>query len=111
MIINVFCVFLGLLAGAGGIFWYLNGTVWPVRADALRREVEEQVRIATREECSQEVQPVVQEVIRQIQEVVNIVEEAVIVLMGQFQEITDAAIQEAHATATQLQSSAGTVGR
>ncbi|MCA9460590.1 MAG: hypothetical protein KC563_08575 [Nitrospira sp.] len=110
MIINVFCVFLGLLAGAGGIFWYLNGTVWPVRADALRREVEEQVRIATREECSQEVQPVVQEVIRQIQEVVNIVEEAVIVLMGQFQEITDAAIQEAHATATQLQSSAGTVG-
>ena len=111
MIIYGLCVFFGMVAGAGGLFWYLNEKVWPVRMDTLRREVEERVRLATREECSQEVQPIVQEVIRQIQEVVNIVEEAVIVLIGQFQEITDAAIQEANATATQLQSAPGsTVG-
>ncbi|MCZ6718247.1 MAG: hypothetical protein O6944_03705 [Gammaproteobacteria bacterium] len=50
-------------------------------------------------------QPVIDQAVAHIQEVVNIVEDAVIELMGRFQEITDGAIQEANATASRLQRS------
>ena len=107
MIISGLWVILGMLIGALGTFWYLQKKVWPPRRQQLCEEVEQRVRLATREDCAREVQPAVEEVIQQIQEVATIVEEAVIVLMNQFEEITEAAIREANATAIQLQSSTG----
>jgi len=53
-------------------------------------------------ESAEKVQPVVDHVISQIQDVANRVDEAVLEFIVRFQEITDAAIQEASQPAADL---------
>jgi len=79
--------------------------VWPRQLERVTQEVEQRVRHETQQESFGLVQPVIDQAVAHIQEVVDIVEDAVIELMTRFQEITDGAIQEANATASQLQSS------
>ncbi len=93
------------LARGGGATLWLRRTVWPRQLERVTQEVEQRVRHETQQESFGLVQPVIDQAVAHIQEVVDIVEDAVIELMTRFQEITDGAIQEANATASQLQSS------
>lgn len=105
MIVEMLCLGIGLLLGAGGATLWLRWNVWPRQLEQVVHEVEQRARQETQQESSDIVQPVIDQAVAQIQEVVNIVEDAVIELMGRFQEITDGAIQEANATASQLKNS------
>lgn len=105
MFLEMLCLGIGLLLGAGGATLWLRRNVWPRQLQHVTREVEQRVRQETRQESSDIMQPVIDQAVAHIQEVINIVEDAVIELMTRFQEITDGAIHEANATASQLQDS------
>ena len=103
MIIEVVCVIGGGLLGSGAMLYFLQRKIWPEKIQQIRQDVENQVKSDTFQQSSETVQPVLEQVISQIQEVVNIVEEAVLELIVRFQEITDAAVQEANQTASELE--------
>jgi len=105
MVVELLCLGIGLLLGAGGATLWLRRNVWPRQREHVTHEVEQRVRQEMQQESSEFVQPVIDQSVAHIQEVVDIVEDAVIELMSRFQEITDGAIQEANATASQLQPS------
>ena len=102
MIVGVFCLVVGIFIGLGAAFIYLQKKQWPAHIQQVTQELEQQVKQATFQHSAATVQPVMGQVISQIQEVVNIVEDAVLELIVRFQEITDAAIQEANQTAAEL---------
>ncbi len=100
--IEIIFLIVGVLLGAGSAVYVLQNKMWPVKIQEMQKEVEEHVRLETLRRNAETVQPVMGAVISQIQEVVNIVEDAVLELIVRFQEITDAAIQDANKTASEL---------
>ena len=105
MIVEVLCVVVGVVVGVAAAVFYLRKKIWPVKIQQVREQVELQVKQETFQRSAETVEPVVDQVVSQIHEVVNIVEEAVLELIVRFQEITDAAIQDANHTAAELGSS------
>ena len=93
---------VGAVLGAGFTVYVLQHKKWPVQLQQIQQEVEARVKQETLQYSSATVQPVVNQVVSQIGEVVNIVEDAVLELIVRFQEITDAAVQEANQTAAEL---------
>lgn len=102
VIIGILCLVVGVIVGAGIAVYVLQQKTWPVKLQQMRQEVETRVKQETLQQNAAIVQPVMGQVISEIQEVVNIVEDAVLELIVGFQEITDAAIQEANQTALEL---------
>lgn len=102
MMIEMLCLVVGLVGGSGATFIFLQKKKWPILVQQVKQEVEQRVQQETFQRSATTVQPVVDQVVSQIQEVVNIVEDAVLELIVRFQEITDAAVQEANQTATEL---------
>ncbi len=92
----------GALLGTGMTVYVLQQKKWPVKLQQMQEEVELRVKQETLQQNAAIVQPVMGQVISQIEEVVNIVEDAVLELIVRFQEITDAAIQDANQTASEL---------
>ena len=100
MIELLWVVFGGILGV--GITYLLKKKKWHQKIQQVRQEVEMSTKQQIYKENAEAVQPVVDQVVSQIQDVMSIVEEAVLELIVRFQEITDAAIQEAHNTAAEL---------
>ena len=107
MVFELGCVFLGGLLGSGAAIYLLQQKKWPSMIREVEKQVECRVRRKTLIHNARAVGPIVDQVVSQIQEVVTIVEEAVLELIVRFQEITDAAIQEANQTAGELGHEAG----
>ncbi len=93
---------VGLLIGSAGTIYIWQKKKLPEKIEQIRQEVELRVKQETLGQNAGAVQPVVDHVVSQIQEVINIVEDAVLELIVRFQEITDAAVQEANQTAAEL---------
>ena len=102
---DIICFVVGTVLGAGLTMYILEQKKWPVKIQQMQEEVEARVKQETLQCNAATVRPVMGEVIAHIQEVVNIVEDAVLELIVRFQEITDAAIQDANQTASELASS------
>jgi len=102
MVVELVCVVAGGLFGCGLTAYVFQQKRWPVMIQHVKFEVEQKVKQDILQQTTATVQPVVDHVVSQIQEVVNIVEEAVLELIVRFQEITDAATQEANQTAAEL---------
>ena len=97
----IYLVF-GVLLGASMTVYVLQQKKWPKKIHQIQEEVEARVKRETLQQNAATVQPVMGQVISQIEEVVNIVEDAVLELIVRFQEITDAAVQDANQTAAEL---------
>ena len=93
---DIICFVVGTVLGAGLTMYILEQKKWPVKIQQMQEEVEARVKQETLQCNAATVRPVMGEVIAHIQEVVNIVEDAVLELIVRFQEITDAAIQDAN---------------
>ncbi len=102
MMIELLCLVVGGVLGAGLTTYYLQQKQWPEKIQQVKLETEQAAKRETLQHSAAAVQPVVDQVVSQIQDVVNIVEEAVLELIVRFQEITDAAIQDANQTASEL---------
>lgn len=100
--LEIICLIVGALLGAGMTRYVLQQKTWPVKLQQMQQEAAVRVKQETLQQNAAIVQPVMGQVIVQIQEVVNIVEDAVLELIVRFQEITDAAIQDANKTASEL---------
>ncbi len=103
--LEIVILVVGIFLGAGIAVYVLQQKRWPVQLQQMQQEVEARVKLETLQQNAATVHPVMEQVIGQIQEVVNIVEEAVLELIVRFQEITDAAIQDANQTASELAAS------
>ncbi len=102
--LEIIFLVVGALLGVGITLYVLQQKIWPEKIQQVQQEVEMRVRRETLQLSAATVQPVMGQVISQIQDVVNIVEDAVLELIVRFQEITDAAIQDANQTASELSS-------
>ena len=105
MIFEMVFLLAGIALGSAVTAYYFQSVKIPTQIQQVRQIVTGSVKEETLKHNAKVVQPVVEQVISQIHEVVNIVEEAVLELIVRFQEITDAAIQDANHTAAELRES------
>ncbi len=103
MILETLCGVVGILVGAG-MMYGIQQKKWQQKFLDTQQVVEQRVKREIYSQNAEIVEPIVDHVVSQIQEVANLVEDAVLELIVRFQEITDMAIQDAHSTASQLQS-------
>ena len=101
MIIEALGVGVGGLLGALATFMSQEKQ-YQQKIHEVQQEVERRTKHQTYKENAEKIQPVVDHVVSQIQDVANMVEEAVLELIVRFQEIKDAAIQEANRTVADL---------
>ncbi len=107
MIIELLFLVIGGILGFAATRYVLQQKKWPLKLQQMQQEVETRVKQETLQQNAAIVQPVMGQVISQIEEVVNIVEDAVLELIVRFQEITDAAMQDANQTASELGGASG----